>query len=412
MGGGQSKQPPPPARPLTDAEAQRWAPSGVAGAADPEDHGRARPGASHSSSSQSLAQVRAGDEGQRTSDLPKQTKLVSREKLKFDRNRTVGRQTASDRAYRAKELAAAQALRKKGEIAAIDTEIAKKIQLLQALQRDVEGQACARLVSTEDGTTVEKTSRRMTGYMDAGDVKRLKHNLIDFGRSPAGKGLCSSDAQIMAMSPAQLLNLEAKALEISGHGGAEYRRKTHDALGLLCMGLGVGREKERKIFQCLHAQDKLEFATATSYNTFFNLDMSVFEGELGSSNSKEQLQSLKVLLFDKAELYDYDKKEPKAFVTLFSSPLSAVNLSEVGRLKAAVPSTAAFFSFCYPCAVNTLEARAKMAQDIQRGRRAHGDAIDLKEVVMLWRGGAAGVDLLKTTTPLSIWCCVWCCPNY
>ena len=132
----------------------------------------------------------------------------------------------------------------------------------------------------------------------------------------------------------------------------------------------------QRVKKCLHAQDKMEFSTAGNYQQFFNLSADVFkktpDGENPTEyNTEEQLESLTKDLFAPSEI-------KKGFVTLFSSPLNTVNLDDKGRENGAIPPEATFFSFCNPCAVNTMDARASMAEDLQKGRnRRRGDLQDL-----------------------------------
>ena len=131
----------------------------------------------------------------------------------------------------------------------------------------------------------------------------------------------------------------------------------------------------QRVKQCLHAQDKMEFSTAGSYQQFFNLSTDVFKKTPGGENptednTEEELASLTATLFAPSEI-------KKGFVTLFSSPLNTINLDDKGRENGAIPPEATFFSFCNPCAVNTMDARASMAEDLQKGRnRRRGDLQD------------------------------------
>ena len=92
---------------------------------------------------------------------------------------------------------------------------------------------------------------------------------------------------------------------------------------------------------------------------FFFLDKRVFEHNT-EYNTKEALEKLKESIFS-------PKENEGSFLTLASSPLHAVTLHDAARLRAAIPDDAAFVSFCYPCASETLELREKLAEDLDRG---------------------------------------------
>jgi len=113
----------------------------------------------------------------------------------------------------------------------------------------------------------------------------------------------------------------------------------------------------QRVRKCLHAQDKMEFSISTGYQQFFNLDTAIFQEDT-QHNTKKKLDGLMKRLFAETEL-------KKSFVTLFSSPLNTVNLDDESRRRGAIPKDATFFSFCNPCAVNTMKPRAAIASGMR-----------------------------------------------
>ena len=154
---------------------------------------------------------------------------------------------------------------------------------------------------------------------------------------------------------------------------------------------------EKDVFKHLHPQDKLEMSVSREDNQFLNLNIDIFNHST-EYNSKSKLEQLKQVLFENREL-------ESDFVMLVSSPLSTVNLDSVSRLKAAIPKTAAFFAFCYPCASETSRKRAHIAQDRKSGHAmAKSTSLPLRSKTG-WEDGslaaASPVSPLAAASPAS-----------
>jgi hypothetical protein len=137
-----------------------------------------------------------------------------------------------------------------------------------------------------------------------------------------------------------------------------------------CAGL-LSMIQSVNTFPHLHVQDKNLFFNSTKHISF-NLDAEVFERDT-DLNKKETLQELKNALFSSREL-------DAPFLTLFSSPVSAVTLPVQGRILASIPQEAEFFSFVHPCAVETLKARSDLANNAVQ-RMDQDSAIDVDMLV-------------------------------
>jgi len=124
-------------------------------------------------------------------------------------------------------------------------------------------------------------------------------------------------------------------------------------------------------FPHLHVQDKNLFFNSTKHISL-NLDAEVFERDT-DLNKTEILRELKNALFSSREL-------DAPFLTLFSSPVSAVTLPVQGRILASIPQEAEFFSFVHPCAVETLKARSDLANNAKQ-RMDQDSAIDVDMLV-------------------------------
>ena len=116
---------------------------------------------------------------------------------------------------------------------------------------------------------------------------------------------------------------------------------------------GPRGEREVRVLKHIHVQDKSLFFNCKKH-VLFHLDAQVFDAGT-AYNTPEALRALKVVLFSVAEC-------DSPFLTLFSSPVNAVTLPDQGRIKADIPSDAAFVSFCYPSAVETVSARSELAK--------------------------------------------------
>ena len=204
---------------------------------------------------------------------------------------------------------------------------------------------------------------RMTPCMDEKDVQRLRNNLLAVKKTPSHRDRWAEDCR--SSSAAALLDLEGEAL---ADPGTEYKRSTHDALGFLSMHECMRKEEYERIFNGLVAQDKIEFSVAAEHQQLFNLDADVFEKGT-QFNSADKTKALKKLLFAESE-------HQAKLVTLFSSPLNAVNLGDVARLKGAIPEHAAFFSFCYPSAVHTKGEREALRQRLVHGADHPADSTE------------------------------------
>ena len=73
-----------------------------------------------------------------------------------------------------------------------------------------------------------------------------------------------------------------------------------------------------------------ELSNSSGHQQFFNLDAQIFERATHFGNMPENLKGLKRLLFA-------DSEQDLRFVTLFSSPIHAVNMGDMARLKARLP---------------------------------------------------------------------------
>ena len=237
--------------------------------------------------------------------------------------------------------------------------IQKRVEALEAIGRELGEKT--RLLNTKSDLTTKYM--RMTPCMDEKDVQRLRDNLLAVTKTPSHRDRWAEDCR--SASAAALLDLEGEALADPGTG---YKRSTHDALGLLSMHECMRKEEYERIFKCLIAQDKIEFSVAAEHQQLFNLDADVFDKGT-QFNSADKTKALKKLLFAESE-------HQAKLVTLFSSPLNAVNLGDVARLKGAIPEDAAFFSFCYPSAVHTKGEREALRQRLVHGADHPADSAE------------------------------------
>ena len=201
---------------------------------------------------------------------------------------------------------------------------------------------------------------RMTGLMDQSDISRLRMNLLK--AAEAVHLMVWTRDSLVDLHPRQLVQLEDHILRQNHDAGTQlvpYIRTTHEALGLVSL-----HEKSR-VFDCLKVQDK-SLLRNSNKNVDLGLDADVFK-ESTRVNTGAGLTSLKNALFS-------DEDCQKSVLTLCSSPISAVSLSEKARTEAGVPSSANFMSFCYPCAaMETVGVRDSLAKNKHSASKASAD---------------------------------------
>ena len=191
---------------------------------------------------------------------------------------------------------------------------------------------------------------RMTGLMDQSDISRLRMNLLK--AAEAVHLMVWTRDSLVDLHPRQLVQLEDHILRQNHDAGTQlvpYIRTTHEALGLIPL-----HEKSR-VFDCLKVQDKSLLCNSNK-NVDLRLDADVFK-ESTRINTGSGLTSLKKALFS-------DEECQKSVLSLCSSPISEVSLSEKACTETGLPSGAKFMSFCYPCAaMETVGVRDSLAKN-------------------------------------------------
>ena len=185
------------------------------------------------------------------------------------------------------------------------------------------------------------------GLYDDAEVHLLRLSLFSAASRPRSSHLPLDENDCSTWS---LTQLKAKGMRelacLQAFAGESYVAVVSDHLAVHALNQscnGVPFEN------CLWPVDKSSLRERAGDAVEFRIMAEAFASG-NEYNSSEQLSALGKLLFAKSAA--------RSSVRLISSPLNSVTLPDASRVKAAIPTTASFYSYCYPVVQSITDAMA------------------------------------------------------